>query len=131
VVTLEVISALMCLHQSRLSNESWSSPEDDSSSRSLLAVEAASRTLLEACASFLVGPPLDWDTVPIWSVASMYIAGLVRIKLSSGFTDKNKRELELGPARAYLQHFESRYQIAGMLMKVSLLSMTDLSQRII
>jgi hypothetical protein len=104
----------MCLHQSRLSKESWSSPVDDSSSKSLLAVEATSRMLLEACAASLVGPPLDWDTLPFWSIASMYIAGLVRIKLSCGFPDKKQGEVELSPARAYLQHFESRYQIAGM-----------------
>jgi len=71
--------------------------------------------LLEACASSVIGNPLDWDTLPPWSMASLYIAGLVRIKLNSGFPDQKQGELELSPARAYLQHFESRYQIAGML----------------
>jgi len=72
--------------------------------------------LLEACVSSLIGAPLDWDTMPFWSASTIYIAGLVRIKLSCGFPDKKQREIELSPARAYLQHFESRYQIAGMLL---------------
>jgi hypothetical protein len=62
----------------------------------------------------------------------MYIAGLVRIKLSCGFADKKQGQLELSPARAYLQHFESRYQIAGMLLIVStVLIMTNLLQRLV
>lgn len=76
--------------------------------------------LLEACASSLIGPPLDWDTLPFWSIASLYIAGLVCIKLSSGFADKKQEELELSPARTYLQHFKSRHQIAGMPLIVSI-----------
>lgn len=124
-LTIDNNSALMCLHQTRLSKESWSNPGNDSSSRSLLAVEAASRMLLEACASSLIGPPLDWDTLPIWSIASMYIAGLVRIKLSRGFPDRKQGESELSPARTYMQHFESRYQLAGMLLFILIISKND------
>jgi hypothetical protein len=87
---------------------------------------------MEACTSSVIGPALDWDTTPIWSIGSMYIAGLVRIKLSGGFADKKQGQLEFSPARVYLQHFESMYQIAGMLLIVfTVLIMTDLLQRFV
>jgi hypothetical protein len=61
----------------------------------------------------------------------MYIAGLVRIKLSCGFPDKKQGELELSPARAYMQHFESRYKVAGMLLIIlSVLNVAKFVQRI-
>jgi hypothetical protein len=61
----------------------------------------------------------------------MYIAGLVRIKLSGGFPDTKQGKLELSPARAYMQHFELRYKVAGMLLIIlSVLNMAKFVQRI-
>jgi hypothetical protein len=61
----------------------------------------------------------------------MNIAGLVRMKLSCGFPDTKQGELELSPARAYMQYFESRYKIAGILLTIlSVLNMAKFVQRI-
>jgi hypothetical protein len=52
--------------------------------------------------------------MPFWSITSLYLAALARIKLGRGLQDAKQRDMELGPAVGYLRHFEPNYKIAGI-----------------
>ncbi len=114
------MSALMCLHQHQLSSRQRLSqaPDTDSLSRATLAVDSASRMILQATVMSQEQPRLDWDVMPFWTVTCLYITALARIKLGG---NGSRLVEEIGAARDYLRHFKSRWRIAGKLSKLEIL----------
>jgi hypothetical protein len=106
-------SALLCLHQNQTSADSVCEKANTACSRSTSAADSSSRMLLEAVTISGEQPKLDWDTMPCWTLTSLHIAAMVRIRLSSGDQDRTHLVEEVQPARVYLQHFERRWKIAG------------------